>query len=184
MLHSPLQSCEAVGFILKGSIRMTKVFTSGKELVVRTLFAGEMYGELVCFSGGNYPCWIIASEDCRVFEIRRDNLFDLLRERDFLTAFMTDISRKSRHLNDAIEILSLKRVEQRIAYYLLTRRDEEATTTFPLETTMTGLADRLGSSREAVSRALGVLSRAGHLEKRGSTIHILDAEGLEEILTG
>ncbi len=56
-VHRPIESCTSVGFILSGMLRMTRIFSSGKELVIRSLPAGEMYGELVSFSAARYPCW-------------------------------------------------------------------------------------------------------------------------------
>ncbi len=184
VVHTQMEKCSSVGFILKGTLRMTKVFSSGKEFVIRNLSSGEMFGELVCFAGNNYPCWIVATEDSTIFEIPRESMLTLLQDKDFLRAFMKSISKKSLHLNNTIELLSLKKVNQKIAYNLLSRSEEKGSRVFELDVTITGLAVQVGSTREAVSRSFSELESLGCIKRDGTNIEIVNHEDLENIITG
>ena len=159
VVHTQMEKCTSVGFILKGSLRMTKIFSTGKEFVIRNLPSGEMFGELICFSGSNYPCWIVATEDSIIFEIPTESMLTLLQKRIFLRAFMKSMSKKSLHLSSTIELLSLKKVDQKLAYNLLSQYEREGRSSFKLQVSVTDLAAQLGSSREAVSRSLSELNQ-------------------------
>lgn len=169
-----------MGFILSGMLRMTRIFSSGKELVIRSLSAGDMYGELVSFSAARYPCWIIASDHSSLFEIDVDYLYRYFKKSDFVKAFMQDISSKSAGLNSTIEYLSLKTVKQKIAYYLISSEKQQSE--FVLEKSLTDFAAKIGSSREAVSRALSELQSSGAIEKDRNVVTITDRDALEDLL--
>lgn len=182
ILHTPHEACRSVGFILAGTLRMSRLFSSGREITFRILKSGEMYGELFAFAGHPYPCWVAASDAAQVFEVDAEHFTDLFRNPLFVTAFMADIAEKSRRLNQSIELLSLPRVAQRLAHYLLfgTARADEAGYTGAA--TVTALAERLACSREAVSREIGRLTSAGILEGQGAGLKILDRIALEDLL--
>jgi CRP/FNR family transcriptional regulator, dissimilatory nitrate respiration regulator len=182
VVHTQMEKCTSVGFILKGSLRMTKIFSTGKEFVLRNLPSGEMFGELICFAGSNYPCWIVATEDSIVFEISTESMLTLLQKSTFLRAFMKSMSKKSLHLSSTIDLLSLKRVEQKLAYSLLSQYEKEGGASFKLHASVTELAAQLGSSREAVSRSLSKLESIQCIKRDGAKVIILNHEKLENIL--
>jgi CRP-like cAMP-binding protein len=182
VIHTQMEKCTSVGFILEGTLRMTKIFSTGKEFVIRNLSAGEMFGELICFAGINYPCWIVATENSIIFEITTESMLTLLQKRTFLRSFMKSISKKSLHLINTIELLSLKKVEQKLAYNLLLQYEREGQSSFTMQVTVTELAAQLGSSREAVSRALSELESLQCIKRDGAKIMILNHEKLENIL--
>ena len=182
IVYTPLDKCVSVGFILQGSFRMTKFFSSGRELVIQCLPPGEMFGELICFTSNNYPCWIVSSDNSAIFELPIESLFRLIKDRTFLFAFMSDIAKKSLHLNNKIEILSLKKVNQKIAYFILSQIENINTSSLTLNMSISELAVHLGSSREAVSRSFSELESRGYITKQINQINIIDIKELENEL--
>jgi CRP-like cAMP-binding protein len=51
----------------------------------------------------------------------------------------------------------------------------------PARYTHNQLASMVGSNREAVTRAVGVLKKAGAVEVRNRRIHVTDADALERL---
>ncbi|NQT58322.1 MAG: Crp/Fnr family transcriptional regulator [Bacteroidetes bacterium] len=184
VVHTPMEACRSVGFILNGSLRMTKILSSGKEFVIKILSAGQMFGELVCFAENNYPCWIVTTENSTIFEIPIKTILSLCKESDFLRIFMKDISKKCLHLTDTIELLSLKKVDQKLAYTLLSLFEGVESKHLELDTTITELANQIGSSREAVSRSFTELESHKCIKRDGTKILLLNRGKLEDILTG
>ena len=174
ILYRPTDRCKALGFLLNGTLKMSKFLSSGEELTIRTLDKGETFADLICFSNENYPCYISSFESSLIFELPTNSLLNLLKEDIFLTSFIKDISRKALLLNEKIELLALKRVDQRIAYYLLSNNE--------IDISVTGLANILNSSREAVSRTISKMVKSNILMHSNQKISILNKLELEKIL--
>lgn len=164
-IFSPMDRCNSIGVILSGSINMIKQLSNGKELKIDKLNAGVCFGELICFSDKNYPAWIKANESSLIKIIPKDIVLNLLKEKKFLEGYMNMISRKSMNLTHKVELLSLKRVDQKIAYYILNFGQVKCSTS--------KLAEFIGVSREATSRALSKM-------KKGNIINSIKV--LENIL--
>lgn len=128
--------------------------------------SGEIFGELLCFQEKKYPNWIVSKNSSEVALIPRKVLYELLKSRDFFNSFMNLIGNKSQNLLSKIDILSLKKVEERIAYYLINFKDY---------TSIKDLSSSIGCSREATSRALSKLKKE---------IDLTSIEELESILYG
>lgn len=151
VIFSPMDKCNSIGVILSGSINMMKLLSNGKELRIDKLIAGSCFGELICFSNSYYPAWIKANEPSLIKIIPKKNLLELLKNRNFLMSFMNMISRKSINLTHKVELLTLKRVDQKIAYYILNFGK--------ISCSISKLAEFIGVSREATSRALSKMEK-------------------------
>jgi len=150
ILHDVHHECRALGKVVSGKLRLSRLLTSGREIILKEFGPGEIYAELIVFSGEKYPGWLIASEQTTVVEVGYANVLEHLQERDALIEFVTGISKKLTHLTNRIEIMSLKTVKQKVAFSLLS----ENSISLP---SITDWADYLGCSREALSRAVSEL---------------------------
>ncbi len=200
VLHTPHDSCKNVSFVLAGRLAISRILPSGKEYVIRTLSEGDSFGEMVAFSrDAAYPGWIIAASSCTVLEIENTLLLECMGDREFLQAFLEELSRHTLHLLQRLEFLNLKTIRQKIAGYLLSRLDtvygaapNDWDGAYPLSkipkepmvaaVPKAQLAKLLGNSREAVSRELARLEKEGVLERKGRNVNILNVHRLEEIL--
>lgn len=175
-LHSPMERCKSLGFVKSGQLGLSRVLSSGKEILINSFNSGDIYAELIVFSGESYPGWLTALEDTTVMELDLKNLLQVLQDTNILLSLLSGISHKVISLTNTIEILSQKTVKQKVAYYMLSSSDAH------VNENISSLAARLGCSREALSRALSSLEAKGILFKEGSLISILNEAELEGIL--
>jgi CRP/FNR family transcriptional regulator, dissimilatory nitrate respiration regulator len=175
-LHTPMEPCKSLGLVQKGRLGLTRLLSSGKSILINDFNPGDLYAELIVFSGENYPGWISAIEKTQVVELDLKNLLVLLKDSNTLVSFLAGISNKVINLTNTIEILCQKTVRQKISYYLLSNSGEG------VSSSVSDLASRLGCSREALSRALSELVKDEVISRRRDTISIADETALENIL--
>jgi CRP/FNR family transcriptional regulator, dissimilatory nitrate respiration regulator len=175
-LHTPMEPCRSLGLVQEGRLGLTRLLSSGKSILINDFNPGDSYAELIVFSGDSYPGWITAIEKSRVVELGLASLLSLLKNSNTLFSFLASISEKVINLTNTIEILSQKTVKQKVSYYLLSNPGTG------VSDSISGLASRLGCSREALSRALSELVKVNAISKARSTISIADEAALEDIL--
>ena len=176
MLHTPMETCKSLGLVQKGRLGLTRLLSSGKSILINDFNPGDLYAELIVFSGEKYPGWISAIEKTQVVELDLKSLLVLLKDSNTLFPFLAGISNKVINLTNTIEILCQKTVKQKISYYLLSISGEG------VFDSISGLASRLGCSREALSRALNELVKDKVISRGMNTISIADEAALEDIL--
>ena len=172
-----------VFFVVRGLVRVTFFSESGREVSFRDLPAGEMFGELSAIDGLPRSCTVVALTDARVAVISASRLWDLLRQHESVNAcILRRLTRLVRVLSERVVELSTLTVRRRIQVELLrlareTAPGQKCAVIFPAPT-HAELASRVSTHREAVTRGLGELSRAGIVERRSGTLVIRDVEAL------
>ncbi len=175
VIHSPRELCKYIGKVEEGSIRLCRILRSGKEIVIKEFHPGDIFADLMVFSGEKYPGWFIASEDSVISEVDLSSLLNYLNEEDCLLQFLTNVSYKVSGLTNTIEVLSLKTVRQKIAYMLLYNSSKTESLT------ISTLASKIGSSREAVSRGISAMCRDNLISKEAGKVVIINQESLEDL---
>lgn len=175
-LHNPMEKCKSLGFVKMGRLGLSRVLSSGKEILINDFCPGDLYAELMVLSGETYPGWITALEDSTVMELDLPRLLQLLQDSDILSFFFSSISHKVISLTNTIEILSQKTVKQKISYYLISISPGTVCEN------VSSLATRLGCSREALSRVLSELEHDHIISRDGNLIRVLDETLIEHIL--
>lgn len=122
ILYSPDEVCEQVSVILKGKLRVSKLFPSGKEQILKYLQEGDTFGETLVFLKVQYPAYIIADTTAKILEIPEKVIFKLFDNKTFLVSYLESVSKKMLNLSNIIEMLSLKSIKQRVAKYLIDLR--------------------------------------------------------------
>jgi CRP/FNR family cyclic AMP-dependent transcriptional regulator len=165
---------DALYIILEGRTKVYGSGDDGREVIYSTLGVGEYFGELT-LDGGPRSASVMTLEPtaCAVVPGRE--------VRDFLAShpdFAVHLARKliglSRSLTGQVKSLALEDVYGRIARLLRTLAlDSDGVPTLPEKMTQQDIADRVGASREMVSRVFKSLQEGGYLELRGGRIAIL-----------
>ncbi|NPA48982.1 MAG: Crp/Fnr family transcriptional regulator [Thermodesulfobacteria bacterium] len=177
---------EARGFYLvyEGQVKVFKQAASGREQIIHVLGPGEPFGEVAVFAGLDYPANASALTDCVLLYLPRKEFVNLIREEPALAMNMLAVlSLRLRQFVSMVEALSLKEVSERLASYLLYRRQKEGDE-FDLGMNKGQLASFLGTSPETISRLFGRLSKMGLVESKGRQVKILDHEGLSAVAAG
>jgi len=177
VFHRTDEKCRAMGLVLSGEIRLSRMLSTGKEISLKDFREGDLYAELIVFTGEPYPGWLIASETSRVIEVKQSRVIEFFGGNDRLLSYLTGISKKMAHLSRTIEVLSMKTVRQKIAFALLNK--EAGYNGISLN--ISRFAVGINCSREAVSRELSAMESEGLLKRGPGYLSIqstLDLEGV------
>ncbi len=165
---------DALFVILSGRIKAYGSAADGREIVYATQGAGEYFGEMT-LDGGPRSASImtLAPTTCAVVpgvEVR-----DFLATHpDFALHLIKKLIRLARASTEHVKSLALEDVYGRIARLLRTlARDEDGVPTLPEKLTQQDIAERIGSSREMVSRVFKPLLEGGYVEMRNGRIAVL-----------
>lgn len=187
MLFSPGSPCEAIYFIEKGRVRVTKLSPEGKTVILALLGPGELIGE-AAWEFGEHDSYAETLEESRVYQISREAFQNYIRENpDFGLRLIEILGGRLKQAQARIEDLVFRQVPSRVARLLLTLAESHGRVTtsgirveFPL--THQEIADMVGSSRVTVTQILNRF-KSSHwidIESKRVTIHNLDA--LEELV--
>lgn len=154
-------TCESIGVIVSGKVDIVSYSFQGKELILNSLKAGEIFGNNLIFSSEPiYKGDVIAKEKCVIAFINKENLLFLLQNnKDFLELYLKAQSDFGKSLNARIQLLSFTNAEERLQYYA-SKNDNVI-----VFKNVTTLAAQIGIQRETLSRLLTSLVKR-HLIKK------------------
>ena len=161
--------CENIGIIISGKVDIVSYSFQGKEMLINSLKAGEIFGNNLLFSSSPvYRGDVIAKEKSVIAFISRENLVNLLQNnREFLELYLQAQSDKAKLLTARIQLLSFPNAEERLFYYA---SKNNGVITFKNVTT---LAATLGVQRETLSRLLTSLIKRHLIKKEKGKITVL-----------
>jgi CRP/FNR family transcriptional regulator, cyclic AMP receptor protein len=165
-----------------GLARVTRQHADGRSITLTNLGPGEIFGELAMFGGEVRSATVEAVDDVRAVAILAADLKRLLSEHpEIAVKLLGALSGRLREANARISRQSFQKVSSRVAGVLA----ELAETGAPrdangavaraddvvVRSTQADIAQLAGTSREAASRFLATLQRAGVVTcKRGRVI--------------
>ena len=153
--------CESVGVIVSGKVDIVSYAFKGKEMLLNSLKAGDVFGNNLIFSSDPvYRGDVIAKEKCVIAFINKENLVYLLQNnQEFLKLYLQAQSDFGKSLNARIQLLSFTNAEERLFYYA-SKNDNVI-----IFKNVTALAQTIGIQRETLSRLLTSLVKR-HLIKK------------------
>ena len=141
-----------------------------RRIIVNTISQGETFGELAMFSGEPRSANILALQDCEVLVLQQDDIYRYLPESpEFCKNIILLLAKKVNALTEDVSCLALFDVYQRIARVL----EQHAQSGVSARLTQQDIADRVGSSREMVSRILKDLRIGGYISIENRQISII-----------
>lgn len=161
--------CENIGIVVSGKVEIVSYSFEGKEILINSLKAGEVFGNNLIFSSEPiYRGDVIAKEKCVIAFINKENLLFLLQNnKDFLSLYLKAQSDFGKSLNARIQLLSFNNAEDRLFYYA-------SKTDHVIEyKNVTSLASVLGVQRETLSRLLTDLTHRHLIKKEKTKIIVL-----------
>lgn len=162
-------ACETIGIIISGKVDIISYSFEGKELLINSLKAGEIFGNNLIFSSEPvYRGDVIAQEKSVIAIINKENLVYLLQNnKDFLNLYLKAQSDKAKLLTSRIQLLSLVNAEERLFYYA-SKNDNVI-----VYKNVTTLAATIGVQRETLSRLLTSLIKRHLIKKEKGKITVL-----------
>jgi signal transduction histidine kinase len=111
--------------ILEGNVKVTKMMDANQERMLKTLGAGDFFGEMALIHDAPRAATVTAVTPVTVIEIRKDGFDNLMqRSASLARAMVREVSRRLRENdNMAIEDLRLKLRELALAYQRMVEQD-------------------------------------------------------------
>lgn len=154
-----------------------KVFLSnddGKEIILNTLYEGDHFGELAILDGSPRSASVITSEKSKMGIISKSDFKIMLTNHPSIALHLiVHLTKQVRLLSDNIKTLALLDVYGRLAKTLLDlASDKNGHLIIENRPTQQELANRIGSSREMVSKIMKDLSIGGYITIESRNISI------------
>lgn len=165
-------------FLVKGSVKICS-FRNEKEAILAILRPGEVVGDISLLCGGTRVADVVALTPCRLLRCAKEDFDAHVREFGGLAHMMLkNLALRVRSASMRISDLALYDVSSRLARLLFelsspTEIDGETAHLVLEPPTHQSLASMIGSSREAVTRALKELERTQHIRIDDARIFVL-----------
>ena len=161
--------------IVSGRVKVFLADEAGKEIVLGTQGPGEYFGEMA-LDGGARSASIMTLEPSRFIVVPRRKVREFLRTQpEFSARLVEKLIRRTRALTASVKNLALMDVYGRVARLLLelAEQDEGGTRVIREKLTQRDVANRVGASREMVSRILTDLAAGGYIsvKQKHITVH-------------
>ncbi|WP_315070542.1 Crp/Fnr family transcriptional regulator [uncultured Clostridium sp.] len=176
--------CTSLGFVLDGTVEIQRIYLSGKQIILKRLSNGDVFGEALVFSKkSNYPSTVMAFSECNILYINRSDILKLCTmDERVLGNFMSALSNKIFMLNSKIKSIAFKSIKHKVINYILEQAKLQRNRTIKLKESKEEIAASMGIPRPSLSRELMNLRDLNYIEFDRNIITILNIEELEEEL--
>ena len=156
----------ALYLIRAGRTKAVITDEQGKEIVLNTFGAGDYFGEIAFLSGEPRTATVVTATPTEVLILyRRDFKEVLVKHPDVMFEFIKVLIERVRNSTDQIESLAFRDVYGRVRALLNSLAKEEGEKRIISERlTHQEIANRVGSSREMVSKIFKQLQDGGFVE--------------------
>ena len=160
--------------ILEGRIKVTILGDDGREVILTLLASGDFFGEMALLDNEPRSATAIAVEDTELLSLHRNDFQAVLSDNRSITVGLIKVlTARLRRANHQISTLALLDVYGRVARVIVDmareegRRLKDGRIAFR-RATHQEIANRIGTTRETVTRMLKDLERQGmiHIEGR------------------
>jgi CRP/FNR family cyclic AMP-dependent transcriptional regulator len=181
------QSPRGMFILCSGKVNLSTTSRDGKILILKTAIAGEVLGLSAVISGKGYEATAETATPCQLNFVDRKNFMELMQthseiglhtaqslSRDFQTAY-----------RDIHDLVLTRSSAGKLARLLLSHSPalgvEAAESRIHSSMTHEEMAQRIGSSRETVTRLLSDLKKKHLIRLDGPTLVIRDRTALEAL---
>lgn len=173
--------------VLSGTVRIEIASTSGRDMLLALVDAGEIFGEIAVLDGRERTADAVAHTACTLAVLdRRDILAMLEREPAAWLAIVNILCGRLRNTDQQIVEVALMDLPARLASALLriSQRPDGAAALAPVTLSQRALGEMVGASRESVNKCLSQWQRARIIKIQGANIRITNSSALEQIAEG
>jgi CRP/FNR family cyclic AMP-dependent transcriptional regulator len=181
VFYSPDDPSEKVFILRRGKVRIYKLADDGREFTLAVVDAGTMFGEMTLTAQRLQGAYAQAMEPSEVSMMLRQDLERLILEKPQVGLQIAHLlSERLRRYE-----ITLKDIPTRLASMILLLVEAEGVVTsegyirIPTHYTHQALGTMIGTSREAVSRAFGMLQAETIVELRRRIIYVKNLEALK-----
>lgn len=181
------QAPRGMFMVCSGRVNLSTTSREGKILILKTANAGEALGLSATISGMGYEATAETATPCQVSFVERKHYLELMQQHSEIGLHTSQcLSREFRSAYHDIHDLILTRSSSgKLARLLLSQcrkqesEDSNSCATIPM--THEEMAQRIGASRETVTRLLSNLRKKRLIRLDGPTLVIRDRSALEAL---
>lgn len=184
------QAPRGIFIVCAGKVNLSTTSREGKILILKTVYAGETVGLSACISGMGYEITAETATPCQLSFVDRKHVLELMQSHGEIGMHAAQcLSREHQTAYRDIHDLVLTRSSAgKLARLLLSQsvtedRDPDTETRLHGPMTHEEMAQRIGASRETVTRLLSHLRKKKLIRLDGATLVIRDRGGLEALTT-
>ncbi|MGU3538707.1 Crp/Fnr family transcriptional regulator [Methylobacterium sp. A54F] len=167
---------DALYGIRRGEVRIETGTEGGRRMVLNTLGAGDLFGEIALLDGRERTADAVAVEASEVFVLRRaDLLAYLAREPSVAIRLIGLLCARIRYIAGQMTEMTTLPLAARLARRLTLLAEDFGS---EVQISQEQLGAYVGSTRESVNRQLQAWRRAGHLDLRRGCIVLRDPAAL------
>ena len=174
-------SADSMFVVLKGWVKLTRISSSGEEVVLTVYSTGDSFGEAAALRAGLYPVSAEAVSDCELMSIKASVILKALTTHPELAVAM--LSCTFQHLHELVlqleDMKALSGAKRLAAFLIALAPIDNGSCTFSLPYDKVLIAARLGMKPESLSRAFARLRESGVMVSRNN-VAIADIEGLHD----
>jgi CRP/FNR family transcriptional regulator len=169
------EPCSGLYIIRQGSVKLFKLSTKGRELIIKVFEEGATFNEVPVFDNGLNVVNVAALEDCEIWVVSAEAVQQVLHgDTHMAQAVIHNLTHNMRMLVDLIEDLSFHQVTNRLARLINQLPAEQLQGQAHQRITQDQMAARLGTVREVVARSLRELERSGAIRVQRRQIQIVN----------
>jgi CRP-like cAMP-binding protein len=178
---------ESVYAIVSGRVRVVSTSDDGKEVVLRILRGGDVFGELGLLHDGHRTATVIGAEPCELLSIGRRDFLSLVESDARVTIpLLAVLAERIADLTDQLSDLVFHGLPVRLAKRLIELaegygRETAEGVLIEAKLSQQDLANLVGTSRESVNKQLRAWEEGGWLRVERGGVLLLRREKLEEL---
>ncbi|MFL5289710.1 MAG: Crp/Fnr family transcriptional regulator [Rhodopila sp.] len=181
------ESDKRIFFVVHGKVRAVHYSPCGREVIFRSISRGDTFGELSAIDGHCRSASVVAATSTLAASMTDTQFWQIVRQHESVNAaLLRRLVGLVRMLTERIVEFSTMTVRNRIHVELLrlaheAGSDHNVARIHPVPT-HGDIASRIATHREAVTRELNELARAGLVERKNGTIIIRDVGALVDMV--
>lgn len=172
-----------VRFIVSGRVRVILRFATGRESILGEFGDGQFFGEQAAIDGMSRSANVTAMVSTRLLSIPGPVFVDIMRDApEVAIELLKILSARVRELNIRVAERSFLKAKYRLYSEFLRlsrpRAGHEGQRIISPPPVQQELAERIGCSREAVSREMAALDRDGIIDRTRGGVVLMDVDEL------
>jgi CRP/FNR family cyclic AMP-dependent transcriptional regulator len=160
--------------LLKGQVKVFIVGSDGREIVFGERGPGSFLGELALLAGGKRSASVQTTKDSEFLVLTQEAFNQIIADHPTIAlSLLRDLARRTCDLSEDMSALALLDVYGRVAKLIQSGAVDEGGRLITGRLTHQDIADRVGSSREMVSKILKDLKLGQYIEIEKKRIVVL-----------
>lgn len=162
------ENSDSFGLVCEGRIQIVKEDRRGNRMIIATIEPTDIFGEAYAYAAaGPLPVSVDVVQDATVLFFKPERLLTLNNlpgGMQLIRNSLQILAQKSLMLNQKIEVLSQRKITDKVLAYLRLEQKRQRSTHLVLPYNRQEMADFLGVERSALSATLGEMKKEGLMD--------------------